>query len=119
MDANLGFSAAILEMLVFSQPGYIELLPAWPHKLSKGAASGILCRGRITISDLYWDMCAKTISVEMISETAREIRLKLPGTIKSWDANSFDGPPTGYCHGSLFEVTLKEGVETWLSFVLE
>jgi alpha-L-fucosidase 2 len=83
MDANLGFSAAVLEMLVFSQTGYIELLPALPQKLVKGAAHGILCRGRITLTELRWDMCRKTVSVALRSEKDQQIRLKLPGFIES------------------------------------
>lgn len=120
MDANLGFSAAILEMLVFSQPGYIELLPALPDKLPKGAAYGILCRGRITILELWWDMNREEISIELKSETDQKIRLRLPGIIKSWETDSPDGTAAGYrCDDSQFEVTLKKGVETWLRFVLE
>lgn len=85
MDANLGFSAAILEMLVFSLPGYIELLPALPESLPKGVARGILCRGRITISELRWDMCARTISAVIRSETDQQVRLGLPGAIESFE----------------------------------
>ena len=85
MDANLGFSAAILEMLVFSLPGYIELLPALPESLPKGAAYGILCRGRITLTELRWDMGTRTVTAVIRSGMDQQVRLKLPSAIESFE----------------------------------
>ncbi len=83
MDANLGFSAAILEMLVFSQKGYIELLPALPMQLHKGSVSGILLRGCITLDELQWDKQGKIISAALSTEIDQTITVKLPGVIAS------------------------------------
>lgn len=143
MDANLGFSAAILEMLVFSQSGYIELLPALPQGLSKGAAYGILCRGRITLTELQWDMDRKSVSVTVLSDTDQQIRLKLPCAIKSYEIDgerqekeqlpgkgscpesvaqlkdgSYSGA-SGCCDASQIRLKLKKGGETRLLFVLD
>jgi alpha-L-fucosidase 2 len=78
MDANLGFSAAILEMLVFSKPGWIELFPALPQEISKGCISGVCCRGQITLSYLKWDMAEGRVCVELKSSKNQTISLKLP-----------------------------------------
>ena len=36
IDANLGFTAAVLEMLLFSKPGFLRILPALPDQWKKG-----------------------------------------------------------------------------------
>lgn len=53
IDANFGITAAILEMLVFSKPGLIKLLPALPSKWTAGSIRGIRCRGGYSI-DIEW-----------------------------------------------------------------
>jgi len=80
IDANLGISAAVLEMLVFSKPGLVKLLPALPQRWAKGSASGILCRGGITVS-LQWDMSAGLVEVSLISRSDQEVTLRFPGGI--------------------------------------
>jgi len=83
MDANLGFSSAILEMLVFSEPGRIELLPALPEQFSKGCITGILCRGCTSILKLQWDLLEKYIFVKLRPGIEREVILKTPYDILS------------------------------------
>ncbi|GGB18736.1 hypothetical protein GCM10011492_05740 [Flexivirga endophytica] len=53
IDANLGTPSAMLEMLVYSRPGLIELLPATPTAWSDGAVRGIGARGGFTV-DVTW-----------------------------------------------------------------
>ncbi|WP_328320882.1 glycoside hydrolase N-terminal domain-containing protein [Kribbella sp. NBC_00382] len=53
IDANLGTPTAMLEMLVYSRPGLVELLPAAPDAWGNGSATGIGVRGGFTI-DLTW-----------------------------------------------------------------
>ncbi|RFU87266.1 glycoside hydrolase family 95 protein [Streptomyces triticagri] len=54
VDANLGTPAAILEMLVYSRPGHIELLPALPDAWAdSGSVTGVGARGGFTV-DLSW-----------------------------------------------------------------
>ncbi len=54
IDANLGVTAAVLEMLLFSGPGEIHLLPALPDVWSKGSVCGIRAMGGIC-ADIHWD----------------------------------------------------------------
>ncbi|MEU6841794.1 glycoside hydrolase N-terminal domain-containing protein [Streptomyces sp. NPDC046716] len=54
IDANLGTPTAMLEMLVYSRPGHIELLPALPEAWSaSGALKGAGARGGFTV-DMKW-----------------------------------------------------------------
>ena len=49
IDANFGFSAAIVEMLVQSHGGVIRILPALPRQWSDLTVTGIRCRGGLTV----------------------------------------------------------------------
>ncbi|MEV4615249.1 glycoside hydrolase N-terminal domain-containing protein [Kitasatospora sp. NPDC049258] len=53
IDANFGTASAMIEMLVYSRPGSIELLPALPGAWSTGKVTGIGARGGFTV-DLAW-----------------------------------------------------------------
>ncbi len=54
MDISGGMPAVIIKMLVASEPGRIELLPALPGQWASGAIEGILCRGQIEVKRLEW-----------------------------------------------------------------
>lgn len=54
IDANLGFTAALQEMLLYSEYGLIELLPCLPKELPVGSAENLLCRGNRSVS-FKWD----------------------------------------------------------------
>jgi alpha-L-fucosidase 2 len=54
IDANFGFPAVVNEMLLQSQSGVINLLPALPKKFPTGSVRGIRARDGFLI-DLDWD----------------------------------------------------------------
>ncbi|MGW4670792.1 glycosyl hydrolase family 95 catalytic domain-containing protein [Streptomyces sp. NPDC004324] len=54
IDANFGTPAAIVEMLLYSRPGHVELLPALPAAwAASGSVSGVGVRGGF-VADLAW-----------------------------------------------------------------
>ncbi len=53
LDVALSYPRVLMEMLVFSHPGNIDLMPGWNDKLPDGSVKGILVRGGHKI-DLDW-----------------------------------------------------------------
>jgi alpha-L-fucosidase 2 len=76
IDANMGWSAAVQEMLLFSVPGKISVLPALPEKWSKGSVSGLMARGGIAVS-IDWN--EESVRVELLSATDQTIQFSVDG----------------------------------------
>ena len=53
LDAALSMPRLLMEMLVFSKPGYIDLMPGWPASYADGSVAGVLVRGGHSI-DIVW-----------------------------------------------------------------
>ena len=75
IDANLGAATAALEMLLYSRPGVIELLPALPEAwAAQGKVTGIGAKGGFEV-DLAWHHGkATTATVRSIGGTVTELR---------------------------------------------
>jgi len=79
MDISGGMPAVIIKMLVASEPGRIQLLPALPAAWPSGTIEGVLCRGQIRIDELHWE--AGTVRVRLVSGAQQTITLKAPAAI--------------------------------------
>ena len=77
IDGNFGGAAGIAEMLVQSQQGYIDLLPALPTALPNGKLKGICARGGFVL-DLVWKE-GKLQSVDVLSKTCNTCTIKYGG----------------------------------------
>ncbi|WP_370963266.1 glycoside hydrolase N-terminal domain-containing protein [Amycolatopsis sp. cg9] len=75
IDANLGAPAAMVEMLVYSRPGVLELLPALPAAWAgSGRVTGIGARGGFEV-DLAWRAGKVTEAViRSVGGTRTEVR---------------------------------------------
>jgi hypothetical protein len=76
-DTCGGFPALVMRMLVDSQPGWIELLPAWPGQMPDGKIEGVRCRGQVEIQRLVWN--AEKLSVTLQSAVTQDLQIRLPG----------------------------------------
>jgi alpha-L-fucosidase 2 len=74
-DAQGGVQAIIMEMLLYSRPGVIEVLPALPPSLGKGSINGMLARTFARIDKLTWDMEKRTADITLISVKKQDITL--------------------------------------------
>ena len=74
-DAHGGIPALMMEMLLYSRPGIIEVLPALPETLAKGSVSGMLARSFARINRMAWDMEARTVDLTVTSLRDQEITL--------------------------------------------
>jgi alpha-L-fucosidase 2 len=81
IDANFGITAAILEMLLFSNRELISILPACPNKWIKGSIKGIMARGGIKV-DIVWYFVKNTLLATFLSKISQEKLIRLPKSIK-------------------------------------
>ena len=80
IDGNFGGSAGILEMLLQSHDGYIELLPSIPAIWKRqGQVKGIRAQNNITI-DLQWSN-GKVINYKLYSPSKQQVKLKVNGQL--------------------------------------
>ena len=78
IDANMGWTAAVQEMLLFSIPGRISILPALPEKWSSGSVSGLAARGGVTVS-ISWNAAETTVHVVLCSpQKDQSVELDFP-----------------------------------------
>ena len=74
-DAQGGLQTIIMEMLLYSRPGVIEMLPALPPTLKRGAINGMLARTFARIDKLKWDMETRTVDLSMTSFRKQDVTL--------------------------------------------
>ncbi|TJZ59971.1 glycoside hydrolase family 95 protein [Sphingobacterium olei] len=81
IDGNLGYVAGVVEMLVQSQEGFIDLLPAVPDQWkAEGQVSGLRARGDINV-DMKWKD-GKVVSYKLTSPVKKNVKIKVNGDFK-------------------------------------
>ncbi len=75
--------AVVLEALVFSKPGTIELLPALSERLAKGSVEGVLCRTEAKVESMKWDMNIRNVVAKISSNKAQTITVQLRKSVAS------------------------------------
>ena len=74
-DAHSGIPAIMMEMLAYSRPGVIEVLPALPSSLVKGTINGMLLRTFARLDKLAWDREDRTVDLTITSLKIQDITL--------------------------------------------
>ncbi len=84
----------MMEMLVASSPGVLELLPAVPEGLKTGTLKGVKGRNRLTVEKMSWDLTQNTIKCTLKSDIDQPIVLIQRSGIEtiSTSARVFDSP---------------------------
>jgi len=74
-DAQAGIPAIVMEMLLYSGPGVIEVLPALPEALVRGSINGILARTFARINKLAWNMDTRKVELAVTSSRKQTVTL--------------------------------------------
>ena len=112
MDISGGMPAVIIKMLVASDPGKLQLLPALPEAWPTGEIDGVLCRGAIEIHSLKWDK--ERILVNLTSAKAQQIVLEAPSDIAKLTVKSGDARVTQSKQANQRQLALPAGKEVSL-----
>lgn len=105
-DALCSFPAVIAEALVYSRPGFIELLPAWDSDMAKGKITNIACRTQAVVKALSWNMDEKTIQCTVFSSANQELSFMLRRYDTLWE---YDVSSVKRGKGALLRVNFKRG----------
>lgn len=81
IDGNFGATAGIAEMLIQSQAGEINLLPALPDAWAAGSVKGLRARGGFVV-DITWKG-GKVISYRVASENGENALVRVNGEVKT------------------------------------
>jgi Glycosyl hydrolase family 95 catalytic domain/Glycosyl hydrolase family 65, N-terminal domain/Glycoside hydrolase family 95, C-terminal domain len=115
IDANFGITAAVIEMLAYSNRELIKILPALPEKWPKGEVAGIQCRSGSEIC-IEWNRSDRTVSVEIRSKFDQTLTLKLPSEITSIESKYITDIADSTYGKEYREVALKSNQAVMIDF---
>ena len=76
IEASSGTTAALTEMLLQSDEGFIEILPALPTSWDKGAYTGLVARGNFEVGVSWENSLANKINI--LSQNGGRVSVKYP-----------------------------------------
>ena len=76
-DATMACPSAVLEMILYSDPTLLRILPALPDMLPTGRVKGMLIRGGGT-ADVEWDIPRHRVIARITSPTKRTVDIRFP-----------------------------------------
>ncbi len=116
IDANFGLTAAVLEMLVYSNREVIGILPALPAKWTKGSVAGVLTRSGAEV-DVAWNMAESSVELAFRARRSGRFTLRFPAAVTECVSDlAVERSELGdHCR----EVTFEAGREYRMQAVLE
>ncbi|MEA4916723.1 glycoside hydrolase family 95 protein [Proteiniphilum sp.] len=108
IDGNFGGTAGIAEMLIQSQSGYIQLLPALPTGWSKGSFKGLCVRGGAEV-DAAWEK-GRITRLTLHAKTDNNFQLKVPDGVTAIKKNGRELP----IENGFVPLEMKKGEKTEL-----
>ncbi|MDR3245484.1 MAG: glycoside hydrolase family 95 protein, partial [Prevotellaceae bacterium] len=81
MDISGGFPYLVSQSLVYSEPGYLKLLPALPAAWKEGSIEGLLLRGNIILQKLSWT--ENSVEITLLAANSGTIKIESGGKTKS------------------------------------
>ena len=101
-------------MLVFSNTGEIELVPALPSDWESGEIRGIISRSRAVIEELSWDLEDKTVKARIVSNLDNNVHLSCG---LNWNKATVNGRE--YTNdGTDIKLSLASGEAAHIVFIL-
>jgi alpha-L-fucosidase 2 len=93
-DAQGAIPTIVLESLIYSKPGLIELLPALPWCWPKGNIVGMAARTAVKIEKMSWDLEAGSISLAVLPLKTQKVQLVYRAGFESVTASGAEFLPS-------------------------
>ncbi|MBX6381046.1 MAG: glycoside hydrolase family 95 protein [Thermoflavifilum aggregans] len=115
IDGNFGGTAGIAEMLVQSQNGYIEFLPALPDQWPDGSFAGLCVRGGGVVSASWTNKELQSATLE--ATVNYQFGIQIPDSLKGKLKLTVGGKTVRpVFRGNRLELKLKKGEKAELKF---
>lgn len=86
-ETTMACPSALLDMLFYSDPALLRILPALPDMLPTGRVDGMLIRGGGT-ADIDWDVPNRRVVARITSPTGRTVDIRFPAPLHEVTADA-------------------------------